>query len=59
MEVVGMVVAFFSLMAVRYIVFFGMAAVGYIKLFTDNRVNSVNVAELFKVQGTEHVSMVS
>ena len=56
--ILGMVVAFFALMAVRYIIFFGMAAKGNVKLFAYNRIYAVYVAEFFKVERTKHVSVV-
>ena len=56
-EIVGVSVAFFSFMAVRNIIFFVMAAVCNIKLFADDWVYSVYVAELFKIECAEHVSV--
>ena len=38
--------------------FFSVASVGHVKFFADNRVDSVFVAELFKVERAEHVSVV-
>ena len=58
MEVVGMTIPFFSLVAVRNVFVFIMTAICYIKLFTNNWVNSVYMAEFFKVEGTKHVSVV-
>ena len=57
-KVVGMTVAFFALMAVGNIVFFVVASVGNVKFLAYNRIDSVYVAEFFKVEGTEHVSVV-
>ncbi len=51
-------VAFFSLVAVRNVVFFKVASVCNIEFFAYNRIDSVMMAELFKVEGTEHVSVV-
>ena len=42
----------------RNVILFRMASKGDVKFFADNRVDSVYMAELFKVQGAEHVSVV-
>lgn len=43
----------------RNVALFGVAAVCHIKFLADNRIDSVLVAENFKVQCAEHISVVS
>ena len=50
--------SFFSLAAVRNILVFKMTTVGYIKLFTNNRIYSVCMADMLKIQYAKHVSVV-
>ena len=58
MEVVGMAVAFFAFMAVRNIFLFVVTSVGNVEFFSYNRIDSIYMTEFFKVEGTEHISMV-
>ena len=51
----------FSVLAVSSVwnkVLFLVASVGYIKFFAYNRIYSIDVAELFKVECAEHVAVV-
>ena len=42
----------------RNVILFRMASVGDVKFFAYNRVDSVYMAELFKVKRAEHISVV-
>ena len=42
----------------RNVILFCMASVSDVKFFADNRIDSIDVAELFKVERAEHISVV-